>query len=144
MPRHGPRPASPAEAVHIVSAGCHPEGARDVIGLSDSLTLGPSHTDHETHGALRAEYWRTFERIRLSPAHRGPSRMRPSRRDARSARQLLAALGRFPDSTPLVLWTSANPRDRVAFRWMHDALRLDTVPGSRTTTWRTRRLMRIF
>lgn len=127
MAHRAPKPISPSEAVHVVTGEWNPPGARDVVVLFDSLTLGPCHTDPDTHGALRQEFWLSFERDIAGLS--GRKTRRPSRahrnelaREILTTKQLIAALRGCPESLPIVLWTSSNPGDRVSFWWMLDAL----------------------
>lgn len=104
-----------------------PGDARDVVVLPDSLTLGPCHIDPGIHGGLRQEFWLSFEHLIFALCARKPPRSRESHRDElareiHTSGQLIAALEGFADSRPIVLWTSPNPGDRVAFWWMLDAL----------------------
>ncbi len=138
MKPHGLKPASPAEAIHIVRGVWAPAQARDIIVLYDSLTLGPCHSDPEVHSTLRSEYWSRRERDQADLSGRKPRKGSKALRDARASeiltsKQLIAALARFSESLPIVLWTSPNPGDRIAFWWMLDAL--DHGGIARTRCW---------
>ncbi|WP_422928380.1 hypothetical protein [Singulisphaera sp. PoT] len=135
MPRQSPKPSTPADAIHIAQGDFPSPDARAAISLPDALTLGPCHADPEHHGVLRSEYWHSFKRELEHLSSSKPRRNRKptagSTPEIFTARQLLEALANHPESMPIVLWTSPNPGERLAFWWMVDALDRGKIPITR-------------
>lgn len=111
------------EAVHVALGSFHLPGARDYIHLTDRLSLGPCHGDPLRHHEVRIEFWSSFESPR-----RGATKISKREREELAARiltpeQFAMALARFPETKPVVLWTSLNWYERLQLWWLFDAIR---------------------
>lgn len=96
-----------SDCIHITPSAAHLPIAESQIGLPENLAFGPCRADPAEHSVVRQQFWK--------------SALNQDRDDIYAREQILAELSSFPDSAPIVLWTTPVWREQLRFWWLADS-----------------------